>query len=123
LAQEAEQPPASRALPHETLRMTRLRTLLHLVDADGFETERHRQRFRERRLLTGRVLLARIASDTGTTLERAACAACARVLDALVREEIVELIDVLLAAALHAPSAKELSTMAEASMLPEVQVG
>src|SRR5690606_39877149 len=52
---------------------------------------------------------------------RAVCATTARALDALVREEIAEVVDVLVAAASHAPGAGQLSAMAEASMVPEVR--
>jgi hypothetical protein len=121
LLHEGEAPEPGAYLEHPMLRMARLRTLLHLVDADGRQVERRAERLRERRLVGARILLARVEGDVDSPLKRAACAACARALDALVREDLVEIVDVLVAAATHAPSTDELTTMAEASMMPEVR--
>ncbi len=121
LLREGEPPAERERVVHPTLRMAQLRTLLHLVDADGKHIERRGELLRERRLVTARILLARVAADRTSAFRRAACATCARALDALVREEIAEVVDVLVAGASHAPGAEQLSAMAEASMVPEVR--
>jgi hypothetical protein len=121
LRNEGEAPEPGAILEHPILRMTQLRTLLHLVDADGRQVERRHELLRERRLASARVLLARMQGDVDSPLKRAACAACARALDALVREDIIEVVDVVVAAASYAPSSDELGAMAEASMVPEVR--
>lgn len=108
------------AVPHFTMRLRRLRTMLHLVDADGGNVEDRPQLLRKRRLLTARVLYQRVQDDGKTPLRRALCAAAARAGDALVREDIAEVSDVLLAAATHG-SQQDLVTMAEASMVPDIE--
>ncbi len=121
LREEAEPPREGAAEVHPTLRMTQLRTLLHVVDADGRAVERHADVLRERRLATARTLLARIAIDRDSPFRRAAAATCARALDAIVREDIAEIGDVLVAAASHAPGHAQLTAMSEASMVPDVR--
>src|SRR5690606_41359440 len=73
---------------HSTLRMAQLRTLLHLVDADGAHIDARPGVLRTRRLLAVRVLLARVEDDRAPIFRRAVCATTARALDALVREDI-----------------------------------
>jgi hypothetical protein len=109
------------AVQHLTLRLRRLRTLLHLVDADGSYGEDMTGQRRERRLQIARVLLARAREDAGSPLRRIVCAALARACDALMRDEICELSDVIVAAADNVPSAHDLATLAEASMMPDFQ--
>jgi len=106
------------AVAHLTLRARRLRALLHLADADtGFADERATQA-RDRRLHTTRVLLQRARDDAPSPLRRVLCAAAARSCDALLREEIAELSDLLIAVALHLRDPLDLLTIAEASMDP-----
>jgi hypothetical protein len=76
---------------------------------------------RQRRLLTQRVLLDRVRQDPKSSLRRTLCAATARTCDALVREEIADVSDVVIAAAGHVPHLEDLKTMAEASMVPEIE--
>jgi hypothetical protein len=52
--------------PHQfTLRIRRLQSFLHLVDADGTQVEARENMLRARRVLTTRVLLTRLRSDQG----------------------------------------------------------
>ncbi|MEM7607657.1 MAG: serine/threonine-protein kinase [Myxococcota bacterium] len=108
--------------PHFTHRIRRLRSFLHLVDADGRRVDDRSELLRQRRTLTARVLLARVQHDRATTLRRALCAAAARACDALVREESCEVSDVLLVAGRVGRETSDILAMAEASMVPDLEV-
>jgi hypothetical protein len=108
----------SGAVPHLSLRMRRLRTLLHVVDADGSYGEDITGQRRARRLRIARMLLGRARSDAPSPLRRIVCAAVARALDALVRDELCELSDVLIAVCDHVSHVHDIAAVAEASMLP-----
>jgi hypothetical protein len=95
--------------------------MLHLVDADGPHVDARKDLVRQRRLVTQRVLLNRVQHDPKSSLRRTLCAATARTCDALVREEITDVSDVVIAAAGHVPHLDDLKTMAEASMVPEIE--
>ncbi len=71
--------------------------------------------------MTQRVLLNRVQHDPKSSLRRTLCAATARTCDALVREEIADVSDVVIAAAGQVPHPDDLKTMAEASMVPEIE--
>jgi hypothetical protein len=109
------------AVDHLTLRLRRMRTLLHLVDADGSYGEDLTGQRRERRIRVARVLLARARDDAASPLRRIVCAAVARALDALVRDEICELSDVMIAVADNVKNAHDQRTLGEASMLVDFQ--
>ena len=68
-----------------------------------------------------RVLLARARDDAPSPLRRIVCAALARALDALMRDEICELSDALVAVADNVPSAHDQRALAEASMIVDFQ--
>ena len=104
-----------------TMRLRQLRTMLHLVDADGPHVDPRRDLVRQRRLLMQHVLLHRIQDDPQSSLRRTLCAAAARTCDALVREDIADVSDILIAAATHISELEDLKTMAEASMVPEIE--
>ena len=104
-----------------TMRLRQLRTMLHLIDADGPEVDPRKDLVRQRRLLTQRVLLNRVEHDGQGSLRRTLCATTARTCDALVREESEDLSEVLIAAAEHVSQLDDLKTMAEASMVPEIE--
>ena len=106
---------------HVTLRARRLRALLHLVDADGAFGEDKSPALRERRLRTTTALLARTRADAASPLRRVICAATARACDALLREEVAELSDILIAVALHVQAPEDAATIAEASMDPAAE--
>ena len=110
------------SVPHKTLRVRRLRALLHCVDADGtFGDERGGIELRERRLRAARILLARTRDDAPSPLRRVVHAAAARSCVALLREDVAEISDVLIAVVSHLSSEIDLVTFAEASMVPEVE--
>jgi hypothetical protein len=108
-------------VPQFTTRLRQLRTLLHLVDADGPHMDPRKDLVRQRRLLTQRVLLNRVQKDPMSSLRRTLCAAASRTCDALVREEIADVSDVLIAAATHVVHLEDLKAMAEASMVPDIE--
>jgi hypothetical protein len=105
---------------HITQRMRRLRTLLHVVDADGSLGD-SAVRLRARRLRTISVLLDRVRLDVPSALRRTLSATLARTCDAVVREETCELSDAFLALAMDVPGRGDLQVMAEASMEPELE--
>ena len=109
------------AVPHLALRLRRMRTLLHLIDADGHYAEDEDGQRRSRRLRALGVLLSRVQSDAPSPLRRIVCATLARVLDASMREDVCELSDALIAVADHASGAHDVATLAEASMMPDFQ--
>ncbi|MBW2719429.1 MAG: hypothetical protein JRD94_13045 [Deltaproteobacteria bacterium] len=108
-------------VPQFTTRLRQLRTMLHLVDADGPHVDPRKDVVRQRRLLTQRVLLNRVRLDPKGSLRRTLCAATARTCDALVREEIADISDIVIAAAGNVSHLDDLKTMAEASMVPEIE--
>ncbi len=108
-------------LPQFTVRMRQLRTMLHLIDADGFHVDPRKDLVRQRRRLVQQILLHRVASDPKNALRRTVCAATARTFDALVREDIADVSDIVIAAANHVPHLEDFTAMAEASMVPEIE--
>ena len=108
-------------VPDFTTRLRQLRTLLHLVDADGPTVDGRLPLVRQRRMLTTQVLLRRAKEDVHTPLQRTLFAAAARACDAMVREDLVEISDVLISSAMHVPHHAGLRTMSEASMVPEIE--
>lgn len=118
---EREREPIAKAakIAHMTLRLRRIRTLLHVVDADGGHESERSPELRERRLRTTRFLLDRLREDAPSPLRRVVAASVARAFDALLREETADLSDVLVAAATNLQTEHDLATIAEASMQPE----
>lgn len=108
-------------VPQFTTRLRQLRTMLHLVDADGLYVDSRKELVKHRRLLAQRILFKRVAHDPKSSLRRTLCAATARTCDALVREEFADVSDILIMAAANAPNLDDLKTMAEASMVPEIE--
>lgn len=108
-------------VPQFTTRLRQLRAMLHLVDADGPHVDPRRELVRQRRLLTQGVLFNRVRHDPKSSLRRTLCAATARICDALVREEIADVSDIVIAAAGHVSHLDDLKTMAEASMVPDIE--
>lgn len=106
---------------HKTLRLRRFRALLHCVDADGTFGDEKGIELRERRLRAARILLARARDDAPSVLRRIVHAAAARSCEALLREDVVEISDILIAVVSHLSSEVDLATFAEASMVPEVE--
>ncbi|MGE0792108.1 MAG: protein kinase [Sandaracinaceae bacterium] len=121
LAQEAEPIKEPDPIHHRALRLHRLRTLLHLADADGSFHGRPTDELVKRRLATVLTLLRRVRDDAPSVLKRIVTASSARACDALLREEIGEISDVFLNAVRHVETHDGLVTMAEASMVPEME--
>ena len=119
LTREASGPDADADLG---LHMRRLVTLLHIVDGDG---RKARGASHMRQLATARALLDRASQapteGEGTGLSRVSCATLARSFDALVRDEIFELSDVILATSLYVVSHENVTILAEASMDPQLE--
>lgn len=107
-------------IEHLTLRLHRLRALLHLVDADTAAFSERSSRHRDRRLRTARLLLHRVSSDAPSSLRRVVAASAARACDALLRDEVGEISDVLVLVVDHVTDVVDLTTMAEATMDPSM---
>jgi eukaryotic-like serine/threonine-protein kinase len=108
---------------HPTLALRRLRALLHLVDGDigDEDAEPHRAaRLRKRWIRIARALLDRFERGPASVVRRTVVAALARAFDALVRVHACDVVDVLLVVARSVADPKELGTLAEASMDPDL---
>jgi hypothetical protein len=129
--------PPDEPVAHPTLRLQRLRTLIHVVDAEPRPLEeigrpgpgrksgavealslQHRA---PRRLRALRTLQDRARIDQ-TPLRRAAWAALARNWDAALREELCEVSDLLLCLATEVPvTDQDYVVVRQATMVPEVE--
>ena len=123
---------------HATLRLRRLRALLHLLDGDlgegielasrgsksadqeGADVQRAK-RLRALWLRTVKALLQHFDHDPSPVLKRTLLASLARALDALVRLGVCDVADALLALAQRIKSTGEFETLAEASMDPDLR--
>lgn len=123
---------------HATLRLRRLRTLLHLVDGDlgdgldsgapsaksspdvNAEVDRTK-RLRTLWLRTVKSLLRHFEKDPPPVLKRTLLATLARALDALVRLEACDETDALLVVAMCIRSRRDFETLAEAAMDPDLR--
>jgi catechol 2,3-dioxygenase-like lactoylglutathione lyase family enzyme len=105
---------------HFTFRVRRIRAFLHLVDADGRRVDDRAELRDQRRVLTARTLLRRVKEDVPSRLRRATLAAAARACDAIVREEVAEVSDIVLVAGRASSEPGDLYTMSEASMMPDL---
>jgi len=108
---------------HVTLSLRRLRTLLHLVDGDIGDEETDAQRaarLRKRWIRIARALLDRFENGPASPVRRTVMAALARALDALVRVGACDVVDALLLVSRTVSDPAELSTLAEASMDPDL---
>lgn len=124
-----ERPSRPRARPmltvvHPTLRMRRLRTLLHLVDGDlgeGADDAARTQRLRGRwqRIAKGLILRFELAPPA-PLLRRSFLATLARAFEAVVRTGACDSADVLLVLAGSVTSADDFAVLAEASMDPDL---
>jgi len=123
-------------LRHPTLRLRRLRALLHLVDGDlgeGLEAApsskagqdasdvERAERLRALWLRTVKALLEHFREDPAPVLKRTLLAALARALDALVRLGVCDVADALLVLAMRIRARRDFDTLAEASMDPDLR--
>jgi hypothetical protein len=145
-----EQLAASATAPrHATLRLRRLRALLHLVDGDLGEgpepmggprsrgdlepmstrsvrveegaDARRVKRLQALWLRTVKSLLEHFESDPAPVLKRTLLAAIARALDALVRLGVCDVADALLVLGMRIRARRDFETLAEASMDPDLR--
>jgi hypothetical protein len=113
---------SSKGPRHATLRLRRLRALLHLVDSDvGSQDDAARaSRLRKRWFRIASAILARFEASPPPVLRRTLFAALARALDALVRADAIDVADVFLVVAQSFVEPSEFTTYAEASMDPDL---
>jgi len=119
LAREG-QPLTGGPLPHPVARQRRLRALLHLLDSESAARESTTPA-RDLRLRAFRLLLARVETDVASPLRRTLCAALARACDAIFRDELCEMSDLLVAVAAKGRAPGDLQVLAEASRVPDVK--
>jgi hypothetical protein len=103
--------------------MRRLKALLHLVDGDIDDDEGsapRAARLRKRTVRIARALLDRFERGPPSGVRRTIIASLARAFDALVRAGSLDVIDALLVVSNHSVDPAELSTLAEASMDPNL---
>lgn len=117
---EAQRPPSpARPQAHLTLHFTRLRALLHLLDSDATDDDSGASPAWTRWRIAARRLSQTLAASPMVGLRRAFMATLARSLDALARSGACDISDVLLVSAEELDSARDLDTLAEASMDPD----
>ncbi len=118
-----EQAPHQGAAPPPclALRLRRLRTLLHLLDADFKPAEEQMPEVREAQLSAVRQLCERVAADAPSPMDRIVHGALARGVDALVRGELLELADVVLCLASAVPLPEGLLALAQGCLLPDLK--
>ncbi len=119
--------------PHLVLHLSRLRTLLHVVDSDATgwapaslttaidDTARASERARWQ--LTAQAVLTRIEwARPSRALRRALLATLARTLDGLVRTGACDVVDALLVVGAKINGAPDFDVVAEASMDPDLRL-
>jgi hypothetical protein len=136
---------ADAAPSHATLRLRRLRTLLHLVDGDlgeGLDSSasapssspsvakaaaaesadaQRSKRLRTLWLSTVKSILRHFERDPAPVLKRTLLAALARALDALVRLGVCDVADAVLVLAMRIRARRDFETLAEAAMDPDLR--
>lgn len=121
VGREREHVAAPGGLAHPTWRLRRLKTLLHLVDSDaGHDDDESMSRLRARRRNVARLLLARVRDDADSPLRRTVSAALSRALDAVHRDGLCELSDLILLTASYSGRVDDVGILAEATMIPEL---
>jgi hypothetical protein len=109
-------------IEHVVFRRRRLRALVHAIDDEGFlGLGEEPAAARERRLRTFDVVLGRMAGDPPSPLRRHISAALARTCEGLVRDELCELSDALVAVCARVVEAEDLVALAEAALAPELR--
>lgn len=108
---------------HPTLRLQRLRALLHLADGDVGDAQEdgaRAARLRQRWMRVAKALILRFERDPPSVLRRTITAGLARAVDALARSGACDITDVLLLVARHVDDVEEFETLAQAAMHPDV---
>lgn len=114
------EPSAAQSQP--SLRHQRLRTMLHLIDADGVQVDERVEILRRRRKRAARVFLKRAALDQTEHIHQTLCATTSKSFDALIREEIAEASDIVLGVSRTIDTPEDVQLFAEASTAPEIKV-
>ncbi|MET0344535.1 MAG: hypothetical protein ABW252_26210, partial [Polyangiales bacterium] len=117
---EAEPHGSAGPVLHLTLRMRCLRALLHALDAGLEADDEQLPGVRAAQLSAVLALCERVARDRASAMDRIVHAVLARGVDALLRDELLELGDVVLCLAGTVPLAEGLVAIAEGSLLPEL---
>lgn len=118
---EAEPHRGAGNVRHLTLRMRRLRTLMHALDTDIRPSDELLSVTREAQLAAVSALCTRVTSDASSAMDRIVHASLARGVDALVRDEQLELADAVLCLALTVPLPEGLAVVSEGSLLPDLK--
>ncbi|RYE94336.1 MAG: hypothetical protein EOO75_02240, partial [Myxococcales bacterium] len=117
---EREQIPASRVTPvqHRTLRLGRLRAILRLADARSGDDHEGAMAaaLQARRFQLASLMLRHLVMRPPPVLHRMVAAAFARAVDALLRDDSIDLADVLLVVAQRALTSDDVRMLIEASM-------
>ena len=122
LAWEAAPPPSGRGA-HATVRLRRLKALIHLLDVDADPASDSDVRIatvRERWLGASRTVLGRLVVDPPSVFRRSLAAALARAIDGLVRAEVCDAVDGLLFLAHWLGDREHFKILAEASKDPDL---
>lgn len=106
---------------HVTLRMRRLRALLHVLDTEVRPSDDLISVTREGQLAAVCALCMRVAQDESSAMDRIVHTSLARVVDALLRDEQLELADVVLSLASAVSLPEGLMVVAEGSLLPDLK--
>ena len=109
------------AVAHLALRMRRLRLLMHLLDTDYKPSEEQVLAVREQQLSAVQRLLARVAVDAPSAMDRVVHATVARGVESLLRNETFELADAVLCLAQAVPRSEGLFAVSEGCLLPELK--
>jgi hypothetical protein len=108
---------------HATLRLRRLKALIHLLDVDADPSSDSAFRVatvRERWLHASHAALRRLIVDPPSEFHRSLAAALARAIEGLVRAEVCDTVDALLFMALELADAEHFKILAEASKHPDL---
>ncbi len=120
--QAAREDTDGRRPPHPTIRLRRLRALLHAVDGDPGEGEgaprTAHQRDRWQKVVGG--LLVPFDAEPPAVLRRSLLATIARALDGLIRSGACDVADALLVLADRLSRASDFDVLSEASMDPDL---
>ncbi|MBT8496289.1 MAG: serine/threonine protein kinase [Deltaproteobacteria bacterium] len=121
LGRERDHVTTEGAVVHATLRLRRLKSLVHMVDSDTASGDDNVARTRARRRKATQLLLGRARDDASSQLTRTLIAALARCLDAASRDDGLELSDVVLVIAGHVGDVERAAILSEATMVPELR--
>lgn len=120
---EASPGDANKPVAHPTLRVRRIAALLHLADVRALEEgdESPSSRFtRSRCLRIAALALRHLVAGPSPVLHRVLCACFSRATDALLRDGTTDSADVLMIVAEKGLSRRDVLTVAEASMNPDI---